>query len=129
MIAPRSTLGQDALLQFQNAEDDKDCLVGFLGTPWHTHDNFMFAGRGPCTELDYLDLVVALKDGRILICEQRVDGQTVDRWLIHKEYNDEFRFLEEGEEIVVRSGDHARSNGNVGTRHRADRLAWYSGWQ
>jgi len=95
-------LGQGALLQFQNAEDDKDCLAGFFGTPWHTHDNFLFGGHGYGVELDYLDLVVALTDGRILICEQRVNGQTMDRWLIHNKYNDEFKYLEVGEEIIVR---------------------------
>jgi len=47
-------------------------------------------------------LVVALTDGRILICEQRVNGQTMDRWLIHNKYNDEFKYLEAGEEIIVR---------------------------
>ena len=27
----------DAVLIFQNADRDKDCSVGFKGTPWHTH--------------------------------------------------------------------------------------------
>ena len=26
----------------------------------------------------------------------------MDRWLVHNEYNDEFKYLEEGERIIVR---------------------------
>jgi len=62
----------------------------------------MFASRGEYVELDYLGLITALKDGRILICERQVDGRVVDRWLIHHEFNDEFKYVEEGEKIVVR---------------------------
>src|SRR5262245_3142527 len=91
-------LGQNAVLCFQNAEADEDCLIGFLGTPWHTHGDLMFTGaRGHYIELDYLDLVVALKEGRVLVCERLVDGRVADRWLIHRDYNDEFKYVEEGE--------------------------------
>jgi hypothetical protein len=96
-------LGQGAVLCFQNAEREEDCLIGFLDTPWHTHDNLMFTGaRGHYIELDYLDLVVALREGRVLVCERFVDGRVADRWLIHRDYNDEFKYMEEGEQIVVR---------------------------
>lgn len=96
-------LGRDAILCFQNAEREEDCLIGFLDTPWHSHDNLMFAdGRGNNVELDYLNLLVDLKEGRILVCELEVGGRTVDRWLVHSEYNDEFKHLEEGEQIIVR---------------------------
>jgi hypothetical protein len=96
-------LGQGAVLCFQNDDKEDDCLIGFLDTPWHTHDNLMFyGGRGYYTELDYLDLVTALKDGRVLVCEQVVKERVVDRWLIHREFNDEFEHMEEGEQIVVR---------------------------
>ena len=92
-----------AVLCFQNAEKDEDCLIGFKGTPWHTHDNLMLAdAHGNYVELNYLDLVTGLKEGRVLVSEREVDGRLVDRWLIHSEFNDEFRYLEEGERIVVR---------------------------
>jgi hypothetical protein len=100
-------LGRDAVLCFQNAEREEDCLICFLGTPWHTHDNLMFAdASGNCVELDYLNLLTGLKEGRVLVCELEVKGQTVDRWLIHCEYNDEFRYLKEDERIIVRRGLH-----------------------
>jgi hypothetical protein len=101
-------LGQDAVLCFQNAEADQDCLIGFLGTPWHTHGDLMFAdARGYCIESDYLELVVALKEGRVLVCELFDNGRIMDRWLIHRDYNDEFKYMEESEQIVVRR---ARTN-------------------
>lgn len=96
-------LGRDAILCFQNAEREEDCLIGFLGMPWHTHDNLMFDdGRGNYIELDYLDLLTGLKEGHVLVCEREVKGRTVDMWLVHSEYNDEFKYLEEGERIIVR---------------------------
>ena len=92
-----------AVLCFQNAEREEDCLIGFLDTPWHTHDNLVFAGgRGYYIELNYLDLLTGLREGRVLVCEREVDGRTVDRWLIHSEYNDEFKYLEDDERIIVR---------------------------
>ncbi|MBA4033601.1 MAG: hypothetical protein C0480_03210 [Bradyrhizobium sp.] len=100
-------LGRDAVLCFQNAEREEDCLIGFLGTPWHTHDNLMFAdARGNYVELDYLNLLTGLKEGRVLVCEREVKGQIVDRWLVHREYSDEFKYLEEDERIIVRRGLH-----------------------
>ena len=114
-------LGQGAVLCFQNPEHEPDGIMGFpaLGGAndnrnaegeefsgmyfWHAHGNHLtFAdGRGYYVKLDYLDLVVGLKEGRVLICEQEVEGRTVDRWLIHSEYTD-FRDLQEGERIIVR---------------------------
>lgn len=98
-------LVRDAVLCFQNAEREEDCLTGFLDTPWHTHDNLMFVdARGNYVELDYLDLLMGLKEGRVLICERETHGQIVDRWLVHCEYNDQFKYLQEDERIIVRRG-------------------------
>lgn len=95
-------LGRGAILCFRNAEREEDCLLGFLGMPWHVHDNLMFAdARGNCIELDYLDLLTGLKEGRVLICEREVKGRTADIWLVHGEYNDELKYLAEGERIIV----------------------------
>ncbi len=96
-------LGRGAVLCFENLEREEDCLVGFLGMPWHAHDNLMFVdAQGNCTELDYLNLLTGLREGRVLVCEREVEGQTADRWLVHSEYNDEFGHLEQGERIIVR---------------------------
>ena len=96
-------LGQGAVLCFQNAEREEDCLIGFRDAEWHTHDDLMFSDpRGHYIELDYLDLLTGLKEGRVLVCEREVEGRTVDRWLIHSEFNDELRYLDEGERIIIR---------------------------
>ncbi len=96
-------LGDDAVLCFQNAEHEKDCLMGFLGTPWHTHDDLMFCDpRGHYIELDALNLLSGLIGGTVLVCERHANGTLTDRWLIHREYNDEFRHLGPGERIIVR---------------------------
>ena len=95
-------LGWDAVLCFENAEREEDCLIGFLGMPWHTHDNLMFAdARGNYVELDYINLLAGLKEGRVLVCERVMEGRTVDRWLVHSECNDELKYIEEGEQIIV----------------------------
>jgi hypothetical protein len=100
-------LGRDAVLCFQNAEREEDCLIGFLGTPWHTHDNLTFAdAHGNYAELDYLNLLTALKAGQVLVCEREVKGRIVDRRLVHFEYNNEFKYLEDDERIIVRRGLH-----------------------
>jgi hypothetical protein len=96
-------LGGGAVLCFVNAERDEDCLIGFLESPWHDHGDLMFAdGRGNYIELDYLNVLTSLKEGRLLVGERELQGQTVERWLVHSEYNDEFKYLEEGERIIVR---------------------------
>jgi len=70
---------------------------------WHAHDGLTFVdARGHYLHLDYLGLLAGLKEGRVLVCELEVEGRTVDRWLTHSEYNDEFKYLQQGERIIVR---------------------------
>jgi hypothetical protein len=96
-------MGDGAILCFQNDDREEDCLLGFLGTPWHTHWDLTFANAQGChIEVDSLDLLTGLKSGQVLICERHVAGQPLDRWLIHSEYNDEFQYLGETERITVR---------------------------
>jgi hypothetical protein len=95
-------LAEGVRLIFQNLEPDDDCVVGFEGTPSHTHGAFTFVdGRGHYVEMDYLEVIAGLADGRILVCERSKLGAIVDRWLIHRDYNDEFKHLVFGEQIRV----------------------------
>jgi hypothetical protein len=57
---------------------------------------------GNYIEIDYLNLITGLKEGRVLVCEQEMQGRTIDRWLVHNEFNDEFKYLQEGERVIVR---------------------------
>ena len=80
-------LGEGAVLCFQNAESEADCLIGFpaevRGTyAWHLHDPIQFGDHRGYIELCYLDLVVALKEGRVLVCERQMDvGSLNGGWL------------------------------------------------
>ena len=76
--------------------------MGFEGMPWHVHEPFTFADSGRYIEMDYLDMVSGLKNGLVLVCERWRGANLLERWLIHCEYNDEFKYMEEGEEIRVR---------------------------
>jgi len=97
-----ATLGKDAVLCIQNDERDEDCLIGFKDTPWHTHDDFMFSGaRGYFIEMGYLEVLAGLGDGSILVCELIDLGTIKDRWLIHRDYNNEYTHMQLGEQIVV----------------------------
>jgi hypothetical protein len=96
-------LGDGTVLEFLNTEREEDCLVGFPKFGWHFHDSLMFAdARGNSLECDYLNLLTGLADGSVLICEQIRHGRILDRWLIHRDYNDEFEGLDKGDYIVVR---------------------------
>ena len=106
-------LGGGAVLYFQNADREEDCLMGFLDVPWHTHDDILFAdAQGNSIEFDYLDLLVGLKEGQVLVCEIQKEARVVDRSLIHSKYNDEFRYLEEGAQVIVRRATASRPENN-----------------
>lgn len=93
-------LGRRAVLLIQNIDAD-DCMIGFEGTPWHMHDNPCFVGPDGYVEMDYFDLPRALSEGKVLVCESHQHDELVDRWLVHHEVNDEFEYLEPGEELRI----------------------------
>jgi len=96
-------LGHGTILLFQNAIRDDDCLMGLDGSPWHVHGDIIFADpRGYHVEMDYLNVLTGLAEGLVLVCERQVDGRAVELSLIHRDYNDEFKYLETNEQIVVR---------------------------
>jgi hypothetical protein len=98
-------LSSAMVLCFQNSEKEEDCLVCFEGAPWHTHDDIIFSNaQGMFTELSYLDIISGLDDGQILVCERLLQTKVMDRWLIHRDYNDinnEFKYMAAGEELKV----------------------------
>lgn len=90
-------------LVFVNAEREEDSLVGFEDGEWHYHDDLMCSDRhGFHIELGYLDVLTGLADGSVLLCEEWVRGALRERSLVHRDYVDEFRYMEEGEEIRIR---------------------------
>jgi hypothetical protein len=99
-------------LVFLNFPEEDDCLMGFSGTEWHTHGDVEFSDQhGNYIELTYLDVLTGLADGAVLLCELwRTDGLS-DRWVTHKDFVDEFRFLQMGDEIRVRPLRHEGLSG------------------
>ena len=97
-----ATLGKDAILCVVNDDREEDCLIGFKDTPWHVHSRFTFSDtHGHYVEMSYLDVLAGLGDGTILVCERVVLGIVKDRWLIHRDYNNEYKYMEIGEKNVV----------------------------
>ncbi len=96
-------LDVNAILVFENSENDNDSLVGFLETPWHFHGDLMFSDKnGDYFEMNSLDIIEGLRKGTVLICECIVNNELIDRYLVYKDMVDEFRYMESGEEIRVR---------------------------
>jgi hypothetical protein len=93
----------DAVLAFCNLVDEDDTLVGFDGTPWHSHGIVMFGtGEATYVEYDELDILIGLGTGDLLIFSQLVNGVLRDRWLAHKtDVVDDPRHMQPGEEIRI----------------------------
>lgn len=96
-------LERGVALVFVNAEREEDSVVGFEGGEWHYHGDFMCSDRhGFHIELGYLDVLTGLADGSVLLCEKWVHCVLRERSLVHRDYVDEFRYMEKGEEIRIR---------------------------
>ncbi len=96
-------LNQNAVLCFQNAANEEDCLIGFDGTPTHYHDALIFSdAKGNFIELNYLELITSIKDGQMIVGERWLNGEIQDRWLEHRNFNDltsELKYASLGEEL------------------------------
>ena len=92
----------DCLLSFLNLVDEKDTVVGFDGTPWHSHGIVQFM-TGPNTYIgcDELDIIIGLVSGELLIVSQYVESELTDRWIMHKDEPLDLKFIEPGEELKV----------------------------
>lgn len=96
-------LAEGVELVFQNFPNEDDCLMGFEGTEWHAHGDVIFSDRhGYYVETTYLDVLTGLADGTALLCELWRPEGLADRWIVHKDYVDEFRYMQDGDEIRVR---------------------------
>jgi len=107
-------LTDDIKLRFENnitthqsngsvIEDDSLVDLGD-DSDWHTHvHDFEFVDpRGHYVSMHYLDLIVGIASGEILIAELWNKDRLKERWPIHRDYNNEFDYLEKDDEIRVR---------------------------
>ncbi len=96
-------LEEDIYLFFENIEED-DCIIGFEGTPWHFHGDIQFCdGRGYYLDVNYIDIITEIINGTILVCENWMNDKLEDRYLIHNELNDEFKYMRPTEKIIIKS--------------------------
>jgi hypothetical protein len=96
------SITEAVVLVFQNLPDEEDTVIGFKGTPWHSHGKLMLMlDEASCVELDELDVLQGIKDWDIVIGERYLNGMIEDRWLAHKKEAIDIRYIEAGEEIRI----------------------------
>jgi len=89
-------------LAFCNLAAESDTLVGFDGTPWHSHGVVSFlAGSPHYVKCDELDILIGLCSGELVVVSQLVDGVLRDRWIEHKSEPLDLEYLGPGEELRV----------------------------
>jgi hypothetical protein len=95
-------LRSDIVLIFWNLLDENDTLVGFEGTPWHSHGTVQFCtGANRYIECDELEILVGLGSGELLVVSQYRNAELVDRWIVHKNEPLDVASIEAGEELRV----------------------------
>ena len=81
---------------------ENDTLIGFDGTPWHSHGIVQFlAGDSTYIECDELEILVGLDTGELVIVSEYTAGQLSNRWLAHVREPLEFDEIKPGEELRV----------------------------
>lgn len=98
------TLFDDCVLVFMNMNlrDENDTLMGFDGTPWHTHDKIHFCiAPDTYVEHDELDVLTGLGAGYIVVASRYRNGTLDDRWLQHTKEPIELDYIQAGDEIRV----------------------------
>jgi len=89
-------------LAFCNLVAEDDTLVGFEGTPWHSHGVLTFmVGSGHYIECDELEILIGLCSGELLVVGQFVDGVLRDRWICHRKEPLIIEYLSAAEELRV----------------------------
>jgi len=96
------TMATDAVRAFCYLVDENDTLVGFDGTPWHSHGVVQFmTGASSYIECDELDILIGLASGNLVIVTQYLHGELKDRWIAHKDEPFDLQYIEAGEELRV----------------------------
>jgi hypothetical protein len=91
-----------AVLAFCNLRTEQDTLVGFDGTPWHSHGTVLFmTGKETSVECDELDLLIGLASGDLVVVTEYVNGVLRDRWLAHHLEPFDVKYMRRGEEVRI----------------------------
>ena len=96
------SIREDCVLSFLNLVDENDTLVGFDGTPWHSHDKIYFmTGSNAYIECDELDIIIGLVSGELLIVSRYLESTLADRWIMHKNEPLDLKYFDAGEELRI----------------------------
>lgn len=96
------TVREGCVLSFLNLIDENDTLVGFHGTPWHSHGIVQFmTGSNTYIECDELDIIIGLVSGELLVVSQYSKATLTDRWIMHKDEPLDLKYIEAGEELII----------------------------
>jgi hypothetical protein len=95
-------LREGCRLAFCNLTAEGDTLVGFDGTPWHSHGIVSFLAGSPVyVECDELDILIGLGAGDLVVVSQFVDGKLKDRWIEHKNEPLDLKHVQPNGELCV----------------------------
>lgn len=90
----------ECILAFCNLQDEVDTLVGFDGTPWHSHGLVQFrTGKATYVEHNEVEILIALGTGDLVIISEYSDSRLRDRYLAHRQEELELRYMQPGDEI------------------------------
>lgn len=91
-----------AVLAFCNLRQEQDTLIGFEGTPWHSHGTVLFqTGQDTYVECDELDILIGLASGDLVILTEYTNGALRDRWLAHHLESFNVKHMQPGDEIRI----------------------------
>ena len=96
------SIHNNCVLSFLNLVDENDTLVGFDGTPWHSHGKVQFmTGSNTYIECDELDIIIGLVSGELLIVSRYLNSALTDRWIMHRQEPLDLKYIEAGEELKI----------------------------
>lgn len=96
------TIENGCVLAFCNLPTENDTLVGFDGTPWHSHGVVQFlTGDATYVDCDELAILVGLGTGELVVVSRARDGQLCDRWIAHRNERLDLQHIQPGEELRV----------------------------
>ena len=96
------SISASRLLTFANLIEESDTLIGFEGTPWHTHGSVsLLVSAARYVDMDEYDTLTAIRIGDVVIAERFMNGELVDRWLAHKLEPFDLKYIEPSEELPI----------------------------
>ena len=88
---------------FQNTKHEDDSLILFVNGERHCHDDIIFSEKnGNYLSLNYIDFISEIIEENILICLLYTNGELKDIYPVHKDYFNEFDYMEFGDGLRIK---------------------------